>query len=375
VRVRERGDSSVGRLPVLPLATGLADLERDPARRAACYGSREVVEVPTVAFIAGWGRSGSTLLGLALGECPGAVYVGEVRDLWTRGLRENRLCGCGAPFRDCAFWAAVGDAGFGGWDRLDIERVQYLRRCVDRPWNEPSLRSAVTRRPRLRVLGTAYAEVLRALYRGIREVSGAEIVVDSSKIASHALLLKAAGLPVEAVHLVRDSRGVVHSWRKTVLRPDGSSRHGGVGARAQDRSHGYLYKYGTATASLRYLLYNAMASDLARCGIPVVTVRYEDLVAAPVATLRSICRSLHLEHPDGLLGMAAQRRLTLQTSHTVDGNPLRLRARDVSLSLDDAWHVGLPVRDRAFVTTLTFPLLARYGYLSKGGSARAPGFR
>ena len=53
-----------------------------------------------VVYIAGWGRSGSTLLELILDTLPGWRATGELRCLWEAGLRRNQLCGCGARFGD-----------------------------------------------------------------------------------------------------------------------------------------------------------------------------------------------------------------------------------------------------------------------------------
>ena len=92
-----------------------------------------------VLFIAGWGRSGSTLLDRMLGQVPGVFSAGELRDIWERGVREDRLCGCGQPFRECAVWRKVGEVAFGGWDALDLAEVQALRRRLDRPWSTPQL--------------------------------------------------------------------------------------------------------------------------------------------------------------------------------------------------------------------------------------------
>ena len=61
----------------------------------------------TVLYIAGTGRSGSTVLANLLGEVDGFFAAGEVRFLWQRGLVENRLCGCGAPVSECAVWREV----------------------------------------------------------------------------------------------------------------------------------------------------------------------------------------------------------------------------------------------------------------------------
>src|SRR5580704_12095604 len=60
-----------------------------------------------VLYIAGTGRSGSTLLANILGEVDGVFAAGEVRYLWQRGLTERRLCGCGVPVRECPVWSRV----------------------------------------------------------------------------------------------------------------------------------------------------------------------------------------------------------------------------------------------------------------------------
>ena len=61
-----------------------------------------------VLFIAGFGRSGSTLLDRLLGSTPGVHSGGELAAIWTHGLVDDRLCSCGAPFSGCPFWRAVG---------------------------------------------------------------------------------------------------------------------------------------------------------------------------------------------------------------------------------------------------------------------------
>jgi hypothetical protein len=61
-----------------------------------------------VAYIAGAGRSGSTLLAMLLGALPGCVSIGELRHMWRRGIQLNQRCGCGEPFWDCPFWSDVG---------------------------------------------------------------------------------------------------------------------------------------------------------------------------------------------------------------------------------------------------------------------------
>ena len=100
-----------------------------------------------VLFIGGWGRCGSTLLDMMLGQVSNVVSAGELREIWLRGCVENRPCGCGAPFWDCSFWRDVGEHAFGGWDQLDLLSSLQTRYALDRPWGMPAvlLRPATAR--------------------------------------------------------------------------------------------------------------------------------------------------------------------------------------------------------------------------------------
>ena len=81
-----------------------------------------------VLYLAGAGRSGSTLLGRLFAEPPQAVHVGELVYLWRRGFAENHLCGCGVPFLECPFWSEVFARGFGGFDGVDPPDILETKR-------------------------------------------------------------------------------------------------------------------------------------------------------------------------------------------------------------------------------------------------------
>ncbi|MGH9058576.1 MAG: hypothetical protein ACRDZY_03535, partial [Acidimicrobiales bacterium] len=66
-----------------------------------------------VLYIAGWGRSGTTILDSVLAQLHGFCSVGELRWLWDRGLTEGWPCGCGAKVAVCEFWKQAVDLAFG----------------------------------------------------------------------------------------------------------------------------------------------------------------------------------------------------------------------------------------------------------------------
>jgi hypothetical protein len=83
----------------------------------------------------------------------------------------------------------------------------------------------------------AYREVLGRVYRAVRSVSGASVIVDSSKYATYGgLLAGVPGLDLRALHLVRDSRAVAYSWRRSHPAARGGHRgalHAGAPALAE----------------------------------------------------------------------------------------------------------------------------------------------
>src|SRR5664280_1893857 len=98
---------------------------------------------PRVIYVMGAGRSGSTILGVTLGNCDGAFYAGEL-DAWLARSGEPQL----EDADRLRFWAAVRDQVSGARDlygrqaqraierSLSIFRVQLwpVRRRLGRPY-------------------------------------------------------------------------------------------------------------------------------------------------------------------------------------------------------------------------------------------------
>ncbi|MCI1260950.1 MAG: sulfotransferase [Tetrasphaera jenkinsii] len=299
---------------------------------------------PAMLVIVGTGRSGSTLLGRLLGALPGAVHVGEVRFLWQRGLIEARLCGCGVPVPECPFWRAVLAEAYGA-RRPDPAAMHARLTAVTRLRRLPSW--LLGERP-----VTDMAAVLAPLYAAIATISGARVVVDSSKLPTYAALL-AAALPTAEldpapalVHLVRDPRAAAYSWATATPAPDR-----GPGAVMERR--------GAARSALLWTAWNGAAAALVRRQSSPARIRYEDLVAQPGAELARMAALVGLSVPRDFI---ADGVVDLPSDHSLPGNPMRLRSGAIRIEGDDRWRTGLSARDAAVVQVLTRPLAARFGY-------------
>jgi hypothetical protein len=310
-----------------------------------------------ILFIAGAGRSGSTILDNTLGQFPGLVTAGEVRYVWERGLIENRLCGCGERFRDCPFWTGVVKGAFGDPPDVDPRRMMALQQRGTRIRHLPLLLGGQAGRRALARRMPGYVDALARLYGSIATSAGARVVVDSSKLPAYGRILESVpGVELYVVHLVRDPRATAYSWGRRKTLPD----------RAEG---GYMQRQPPWRSTLLWTVWNAVAEMMwRRRRGRYLLVRYEDLVREPRSVVEGILRLVG-ESPEGS-PFRSDSVVELAATHTAAGNPSRLRTGPVEIRPDEEWRAGLPGRARVLVTALSLPLLRRYGYPSLGWSAR-----
>jgi hypothetical protein len=309
----------------------------------------------TVLYTGGHGRSGSTILAQALGQIPGFANVGELWQIWYRGLQENERCGCGQPFYSCEFWRAVGDEAFGGWDNVDVDKMVAFRPYLKRPRYRPHYILAAKTGIRSRKMNTLLKEcepVLERLYRAIQSVSGARVIVDSSKLMSYAVLLSLLPFAdLRVVHLIRDSRAVAYSWAR--------SKESDVVAGGR-----LMPRLNPVQASRAWSIQNYSYSSLSGFA-PLLRLRYEDFVNAPAFCLTETLVGLGFDDEAGSLGVIRGREIPLSVDHTVSGNPVRFRTGNIELRPDEEWKAKMSRTDKNTVTALTAPLLLKYGYLGR----------
>jgi len=310
-----------------------------------------------VLSIVGPGRSGTTILGNILGEVEGITDAGEMRWLWRRGLGERRPCGCGLPPVECPRWSAVLDRMRRKW--LPTADDGELTAAVDSVLR--AQREVLARRNRLRAISAAAGgetrwealQCMRAvsidLCTSLAEVTGASVIVDTSKLAHVAALLAGAEeVDHRVLHVVRDPRAVAYSWQR---RKDLPVSNGTIPMAT--------YSPG---ASVGLWLENCFGAALLRRYVPSdrwLFVRYEDFVARPQATVDEVLAFVGIAAPGPFVGPDT---VQLGTNHTLAGNPNRFRTGSVRIAEDDEWKSRLARRDRMVIGAAALPMLLRYGY-------------
>jgi hypothetical protein len=187
--------------PICETFRSMAPHSSDPAVHS---GSQR----PKVLYVMGAGRSGSTILGVTLGNCADVFYAGEL-DKWLLRSGKPKLAGA----RRTEFWDSVregvADPGslLGGEAHRYLERSSSLFRIGGR---------SVRRRIRER-----YRRIMTELYRAVATTSGSSYVVDSSHYPLRARELQSlSGIDLYILWLVRDPRKVIASFaREDVVEP------------------------------------------------------------------------------------------------------------------------------------------------------------
>jgi hypothetical protein len=304
-------------------------------------GMSSVSSPVKVIYIAGFERSGSTLLTKVLGELDDTFAAGELRGIWHCSYRDNQDCGCGSTFRDCDLWQQVTNQAFG-----NISQVDYQWMIDNRPKRRhtaimlmPGGRRIIERQFR------EYIQKLEQLYHSLADVTGNRIIVDSSKTPLYGYVLGLApSIEVYVLHLVRDPRGTQAS-----------------NLRRAKAGHKQLQNYSAARSSILWNMLHVTQELFARGDRShYMRLRYEDFIEDPIGAIEQIKSFIH--EPNIGVPQIDGEQIMLSPNHTVSGNRNRIVTGAVPLRIDDRWRTELDAQTRTTVTRLTLPLLRRYRY-------------
>jgi hypothetical protein len=292
--------------------------------------------------------TGSTLLGMLLGNHPSCASIGAATGLTARVDLSVYVCSCGARFTDCGFWGRVA--------RRTVELEHPVTIFEKDFWNThvrvshrrslngllvSSLGSVplnVARDALIGRVGPVAKRVSQArfaswsLARAVLEETGKGVFVDTAR--DHQRPRYLVGMPlldVKVIHLVRDPRGNVASIMK----------HTNVGVR---------------TAARQWRHYNVEAARISRYVPPEswMLLHYEELCDAPQATLDRVARFLGVEP-------APITELLEPSERHVIGNSMRLRVLD-EIREDLSWQPTLRGRDLRTIGRVVGATSHRLGY-------------
>jgi len=244
----------------------------------------------SICYIAGIGRSGSTILDLLLSQSDELCGTGQVAALH-REL--TGLCSCGMALSECPYWGAaidqLGETGLNRWRRVHelIFRERHVLRFVFSSG-----------------LCQELSEISDEVYELLFTRSNAKVLVDSSKNVSRAIALaRSTTHRFRVLHLIRDSRGYMNS----------------VNSYRRDRDQTPIYFRSFA----EWLFKNTLTSLVLRRYVRTedfLRIRFEELMSRPVETLTRIGEWLDVDVDQCL--DAAEGAKPLKPGHVFSGNRL-----------------------------------------------------
>ncbi len=299
---------------------------------------------PRIVYIAGTGRSGSTLLDVFLSDHQATFGTGELGSFFLEWARDGR-CTCGELYRECEFWGEVIRKLKIAFPDLTPQMGEQISRRVESslgPWRSP-FRSHAEDRQR-------YAALWGTIMRAISEISGKQIVIDSSKSSRPvarrvSALSKWAGFEVFVIHLVRDPRALMWSAMRGSNRLLEANKKG-------------TFKGGVVRALISWNMTHASVHLDHLPKARLIRVRYEDFTANPVQTLTNLGDFLALDMDSVIERLSNEQPFA--SGHGIGGNRMR-RQGPIHIKVDEEWKTALPKYAR-LMALFSWPLASRYGY-------------
>ncbi|WP_075109894.1 sulfotransferase [Halofilum ochraceum] len=262
---------------------------------------------PDLIYVAGAGRSGSTLLDILIGHQEGYCSCGELRRLIPAYLA-GELCSCGRRLNECPVWHRVVER-WAADSNLDQEGIKRFAR-MELEYTHP-----VGARAWYAILGPMrswsyrwYLDNKRRLLEVLTSDLAGQVIVDSSKS------------PVNLIHTARALRGGVmvvhlvrHPWAviESLSRGHDKAHEKGVQRDIPPRSR--------VRTAVYWLIINwacQVCIRLSRCESR--RIRYEHLVDNPTDTIRKLCADARIHGEIRVGHLCAGNRLRMQRTVMVN---------------------------------------------------------
>lgn len=310
---------------------------------------------PELIYIAGYGRSGSTLLERLL-QCQPFVHAcGEMTNFFRIYGSDSSRCSCGQSLENCKFWGGVAQEflqqDFSIQKFPNYSRIQKKREAH---WSHGGSLIPIRHH-------NSYINIMKPFFEALaRHSHENQILIDSSKTAYSTpyrpiAISQLDKFNVRVIHLVRDPRGVVWSVKKGLNRRLEAGKKGKAMLPVLRAITGWVFANKAA-----YRLRNYLGKD------NYCLVRYEDLVEDPAQVLEHIARLWDVDLKKSIqVAKEAMNgsELQLPTMHQLGGNRMRF-SKTFSIRPDYTWKEKLNPRTNVMVKTITMPFLKKYGYVS-----------
>ncbi len=286
------------------------------------------IQVNNVIYLMGAGRSGTTALATFLGNSRNIFNAGELHQL-NEHIIKGKNCSCGNPLSECGFWSKVFIKN--NYSSHDIIRYVYSRDC-DIERHGSIVKHLLNRYPRKDLEN--YIGCQETLFAALCEISGKSYIIDSSKYIGRALALRKLNrMNFRIIYVVRDVRGVIHSFGKNVQ---------------TSRSPFSAILYYSIINIVGELVYRLLPKYM------IMKVCYEHFIEKPHSVLDEISNFLELNLSE--VKDRISNNSDFSVGHIIGGNRLKTEGK-IKFRKDLEWRKSCTKSRSVFYYILTLPLM------------------
>lgn len=266
--------------------------------------------MPTIIYIAGYGRSGSTILDILLGNSPQAISLGEIGQLWIRPIEDEVFCSCGKKVHYCDYWRSISEHSKMS---ISIYNKIYNNSALNKKIESWSSFFNIINNKNNKSK-QLYSMLMKELFKNISSSNDVRILIDSSKSSygfmwRYLALKKIVGLDIKVIHLTRNLRAVINSKTK------GNNRNLAMNINKVERFIGVRTIIGWLIANF--------SCSIGRLFFPSSSwkhISYEFLMDEPVKCLQSLEVFCNLDLTSSI--DCVQRGSSFPEQHLIGGNRL-----------------------------------------------------
>ncbi|MEP6512659.1 MAG: hypothetical protein ABJA79_02235 [Parafilimonas sp.] len=299
-----------------------------------------------IIYIAGYSRSGSTILDILLSSHSNIFGTGELVYLFDDWPNVSRTCSCGKIYSECDFWKNFQlpqDINFKNAIEIIrlVESRKHLTALIQNKISSPVVEQ--------------YKKIQAALYDYVFETSGKNIIGDSSKSSRDMAgrfyaLHQYTGFDVYVIHLIKNGLSVMESYAKK-------------GSNWALEKHIKKVPLLAARSSIGWLLANKIVLRLGK-KLPskkYLQIKYEDLTANPAEIFSRI--SAFINEDLSIVTNSILAGKTFEANHNVGGNRLRMENEiKFNVSNNDKKKINLSLKHRLVFNLIAGNLNKKFGY-------------
>ncbi len=270
-----------------------------------------------VLYIAGYGRSGSTILGVIIGSLPGIFNGGEIAALPKYIDIEELKCPCGSNYIDCPVWGRVIEQLPGKLNFVkEMGKIQEKVESLGAP-----VKMKITESNTLR---KKYDQYLTKFFKEVAKTTNSSLIVDASKTARGCTwrpvtLQNTGSIDVYVLHLIRSLCQVVSSCKK------GSNTNI---ERGINESHKVVR---SAKSIVGWIVANASVHYGSIKRLKKATISYESMLIDESRVVKSIIENAQIMDILERKKNQTYKKEEYKIGHMVGGNRLARRNKNIKI--------------------------------------------